>query len=300
MTMTVRMQISSGLLLSLAVVASTSAQGGSTVPTTDTVLVRMAQARAENQARFRPYVVTRDYTLFGDDRSKSKAEVTAEVTFIPPNSKEFSIQHSSGSGLGEKLVRRMLEGETQIVKDYGSTDISPDNYDFHFVGEEEFNNQRCYVLTLAPKRKDKTLLRGKMWVDANSYLLRRIEAEPAKGPSWWLRDVRILFYYGYVRGMWLQTASEFTTNVRLFGRHTMTSRDVKYEPVELAGADVLEPRPLPQANKDPEPRCSASCAPDQLKGNPAGQRSDSDATKSGFRVAAKDLSPGNAPAQWKQ
>jgi hypothetical protein len=28
--------------------------------------------------------------------------------------------------------------------------------------------------------------------------------------------------------MWLQTASEFTTHVRMFGQHTMRSRDVKY------------------------------------------------------------------------
>jgi hypothetical protein len=169
--------------------------------------------------------------------------VTAEVTFVPPHSKTFSIRHSSGSGLGERLVRRMLEGETKIVEDYGATDISPDNYDFHFVGEEVVNDQRCYLFTLLPKRNDKTLLRGKMWVDANSYLLRRIEAEPAKGPSWWLRDVRIMFHYGDVRGMWLQTSSEFTTNVRLFGQHTITSRDVRYEPIELVGAEAELPTP---------------------------------------------------------
>ena len=264
--MTVRRQISIGLFLSLAVVASTSAQSESAVPSVETVLVRMAQARADNRARFRSYVVTRDYMLFGNDRSKSKAEVTAEVTFVPPNSKKFSIQHSSGSGLGERLVRRMLEGETEIVKDYGSTDISPDNYDFHFVGEEVVDNQRCYVLTLSPKRKQKTLLRGKMWVDANSSLLRRIEAEPAKGPSWWLRDVRITFSYGDVGGMWLQTASEFTTNVRLVGQHTITSRDVRYEPVELVGAERLEPRTLPQSNKDEPQRCSGPCPPGLLNG----------------------------------
>jgi len=263
---TVRRQISIGLFLSLAVVASTSAQSESAVPSVETVLVRMAQARADNRARFRSYVVTRDYMLFGNDRSKSKAEVTAEVTFVPPNSKKFSIQHSSGSGLGERLVRRMLEGETEIVKDYGSTDISPDNYDFHFVGEEVVDNQRCYVLTLSPKRKQKTLLRGKMWVDANSSLLRRIEAEPAKGPSWWLRDVRITFSYGDVGGMWLQTASEFTTNVRLVGQHTITSRDVRYEPVELVGAERLEPRTLLQSNNDEQQRCSGPCIPVLLNG----------------------------------
>jgi Outer membrane lipoprotein-sorting protein len=250
---TVGQQISCGLFLSLAVVVSASVQSGSTAPTVETILVRMAQARAENRARLRPYVVTRDYTLFGKERNNSKAQVTAEVTFVPPNSKQFSIQQSSGSGMGERLVRRMLEGETEVVEDYGLTDISPDNYDFRFAGEGTVNNQLCYVLELLPKRKQKTLLRGNVWVDANSYLLHRMEGEPAKSPSWWLRNVRIAFSYGDVAGMWLQTASEFTTNVRIFGQYTMTSHDVRYETAELTGAGLLGPRTLLQSNNEEGP-----------------------------------------------
>jgi hypothetical protein len=276
---TVQQQISCGLFLLLAAGVSVSAQSGSTAPTVETILVRMSEARAENRARFRPYVITRGYTLFGKERNKSKAEVTAEVTFVPPNSKQFSIQQSSGSALGERLVRRMLEGETKVVEDYGSTDISADNYDFRFAGEETMNNQRCYVLELLPKRKQKTLLRGKVWVDANSYLLHRMEGEPAKSPSWWLRNVRITFFYGEVGGMWLQTASEFTTHVRIFGQHTMTSHDMSYETAELAGAGLLGPRTLLQSNNQegphgaPPPSVSLS-----LKEQPGG-REHQDGTK---------------------
>jgi hypothetical protein len=225
----------------------------------------MARARAENRARFRSFVVTRHYALFGKERNKSKSQVTAEVTFVPPNSKQFSIQQSTGSGLGEKLVRRMLEGETEIVEDYGSTDISPDNYDFRFIGEQFLDNQRCYVLELFPKRKHRTLLRGTVWVDVNSYLLHRLEGEPAKSPSWWLRNVRIAFTYSDVAGMWLQTASEYTTNVRIFGQYTMTSRDVRYEAAEPIDAGLLGPKTLLQSANHEEQRCQAPCVPVSLK-----------------------------------
>ena len=40
-----------------------SAQTGSPIPALETIIARMAQARNENQSRFRPYVVTRDYKL---------------------------------------------------------------------------------------------------------------------------------------------------------------------------------------------------------------------------------------------
>jgi len=223
-------------LYSVAGMASASAQAGSTVPTVETIVARMAQARAENRARFCPYIVTRDYTLFGKEKEKTKSQVIAEVAFVPPDSKKYTIQQTSGSGLGGMIVRRMLANEAEVTKDYASTDFSPDNYGFRFIREEDVSGQRCYVLELLPRRKDKHLLRGDVWVDANTYLPRRFEGELAKAPSWWVRDVRVAFIYGKVGGMWLQTASEASANVRILGRSTMVSRDVSYKLNEVVVA----------------------------------------------------------------
>ncbi len=216
--------------------ASASAPTESLAPTAETIVARMAQARTENRARFRPYIVTRNYKLFGKDESKAKSEVVADVAFVPPDSKTYTIQGTDGSGLGKMIVRRMLAGEAEVTKDYASTDISADNYDFYFLRAEGLSGQRCYVLKLLPKRKENHLLRGDIWVDANTYLLRRFEGELAKTPSWWVRDVRVKFIYGEVGGMWLQTASEATANVRILGRSTMVSRDMGYKITELVAA----------------------------------------------------------------
>jgi len=202
----------------------------------ETIIARMAQARIENQSRFRPYVVTRGYTLFGQERQKSKSAVMADVTFVPPDRKQYAIQESSGSGLGEMLVRRMLAGEADITKNSGSTDFSMQNYDFRFVRQEDVEGELCYMLELLPKRKDRNLVRGNIWVDVKTYLLRRTEGQPAKSPSWWLRDVRMSFSYGEVSGMWLQTSSEATATVRLLGQHTMVMRVMKYTLGELVVA----------------------------------------------------------------
>jgi outer membrane lipoprotein-sorting protein len=226
-------QQTSCLLFLVAVVGCASAQTESTVPTVETIIARMAQARADNRARFRSYIVTRDYKLFGKEKHKTEAQVIADIIFDPPDFKKYAIQQTSGAGLGEKIVRRMLESEVEVTKDYSSTDISPDNYDFRFIREEDVSGQRSYVLELLPRRRDKNLLRGNIWVDANTYLLHRTEGEPAKRTSWWLRDVRIALLYGDVSGMWLQTASESTAKVRILGQYTMVSRDVKYKISEL-------------------------------------------------------------------
>lgn len=213
--------------------ASVLAQTGSSVPIAETIITRMAQARAENRARLRPYIVTRDYKLFGKDESKAKSEVTADIAFVPPDSKKYTIQETSGSGLGQILVRRMLANEAEVTKDYAATDFSADNYDFRFISEAGASGQRCYLLELLPKRKERHLLQGDIWVDANTYLLRRFEGALAKTPSWWVRDVSVTFIYGDVGGMWLQTGSEAAADVRILGRSTMVSRDVKYRITEL-------------------------------------------------------------------
>lgn len=225
------------LLLALAGAGSAQTEGLNTVPTEAAILARMAQARSDNRAHLRSYTVTRNYRLFGQEKLVAKSEVIAEVTFIPPDVKRYAIQHSNGTGMGEKIVRQILEHETDVVKNYSSTDISPQNYDFRLAGEEDMAGRHCYVLELRPKRKDKNLLRGRIWVDTTTYLLQRTEGQPAKVPSWWLRDVRIALVYGDVGGMWLQTSSESTANVRLFGPHTIVSRDLEYSFSELAAAD---------------------------------------------------------------
>lgn len=214
------------------------------VPAVDVILERMAQARADNRAHLRPYSVTRNYRLLGAER-QTRSEVIADVSFVPPALKKFVIQKASGIGLGERIVRQMLEHETAIVKNNGATDLTAANYDFRFLREEELNGQPCYVLEMLPLRSDKTLLRGQIWVDSLTYLLRRTEGAPARAPSWWLRDARIALVYGEVQGMWLQTASESTADVRFLGRNTMLSRDVRYrvsEVVASAGSAVSSVR----------------------------------------------------------
>ncbi len=198
------------------------------VPSAESIIAHMMQARSENRARLRPYSVTRDYRLFGKEKQVARSEVIARVTFDPPGIKQFVIQRASGMGLGERIVRQMLEHETEIGRNNTLTDLSPANYDFRYLREEELGGRQCYVLAMAPRRNDKSLLRGQIWVDAATYLLQRTEGEPARSPSWWLKDARLVLVYSDVGGMWLQTSSESSAEVRFLGRHTMLSRDVEY------------------------------------------------------------------------
>jgi hypothetical protein len=225
----IRKQIAWPILLFLtSAVACYSAQTESPA-SSENIIARMTQAGENNHIHFQSYVVTRDYRLFDKEAISPASEIIAELTFVPPYLKSYAIRHTDGSGMGESIVRRVLEGQMAFAKTSGSTDISRDNYDFRFIREEDVNGDHCYVLELLPRREAKNLLRGNIWVDATTYLIHRVEGEPVKSSSWWLRNVRIVLLFGNVGEMWMQTSSESTANVRIAGPYKMISRDVSYK-----------------------------------------------------------------------
>jgi hypothetical protein len=234
-----RIQFACAVFIVLANAASAAAQ---TQSAASNIITQMLRARAENRIHSSPYIVTRVYKLFDrNSDAEFKSRVIAEIAVVSPNSKKYTIQETAGSEWGEKIVRKMLDSEVAFAKDSAANSITNDNYDFQLIREDEIDGQPCYVLKLLPKRNSKDLLRGTIWVDANTYLPQRIEGEPSKSPSWWLKDVRILLQYGYAGPMWLQTSSEAVANVRLLGRSTMTWHDVGYKIDQLSpGASVAE------------------------------------------------------------
>jgi hypothetical protein len=208
-------------LLAAAAAAQTSA-----TPEARDIVERMLKVQQENKARVRPFTVKRGYLLL-DKQDQQKAQVVANITVLPPDGKQYQIERSSG-GIGEKVLRDILSKETEQPKDAQRSELSLENYNFQLLGEELLDARRCYLLGLNPRREEKDLLRGKMWVDAENYNIRRIEGSPVKNPSWWIRDLHILMSFAEIDGMWLRTFTHAVANVRFKGKYVMESRDLEY------------------------------------------------------------------------
>jgi Outer membrane lipoprotein-sorting protein len=224
------------VILTLAAAVVAAAQAGSPVPDAAAIIARAREALVNNRAGHRPYRVFRDYKFYGENRDKVSAQVLAQVDFQPPDTKNFVIREASGSDRGEKLVRKMLEQERVSSRQQRDAELSEENYEFALLREEQRNGARCYVVQLTPKRKEKNLLQGAMWIDANTYLIHHIEGELAKSPSFWLKDVYLSMDFSNVDGMWLRTATEAKASVRFFGQHSMQERDLKYETAPIVAA----------------------------------------------------------------
>jgi hypothetical protein len=209
-------------------------------PNVEDIVRRMIAAQAEAKASVRAYQSTRNYQVFKGNEKRS--DITAEVNYLPPEKKSFSITQSSG-GMAEGVVKRALEHEVEIAKSPRQHEITPDNYDFAYAGEAACADSRCYVLTLAPKRNCKDLVKGRALVDKNTYLIRRVQGELAKNPSWWVKKAVVQVDYGNIQGMWLQLGSIADAKLRMMGDFRMISRNV-----ELRTADTAASTRTPRRN----------------------------------------------------
>jgi hypothetical protein len=174
-----------------------------------------------------PFTITREYTLFSGDDSQPKGTVLVEVHFQPPTTKTWEIRKATGSGRAEKVVKEVLDREVQYAKD-PKVAISRRDYDFRYAGTGDSDHRPCHILQVIPKREDSYLLRGRIWVDRDTYLIHRFEGEPAKNPSWWIKDLKLSATYNEMGGMWLQNTSEGKADVRFVGPHSMTERTLSY------------------------------------------------------------------------
>ncbi len=207
------------------------------------IVSRMAAAQQQNRDRTQAYTVTRQYQLKSGNNGNSDSTVVAEVSFMPPGKKEYEIRESVGSGRGEKVVRKVLDHETEMSSEWMKSAVTDANYSFALLGREQSKDCNCYVLAITPKRDSKDLMKGKVWVDPVSFQIRRMEGEPAKSPSWWVKHVNVTLLFQEVRGMWLQTAAYADAEVRLFGHHVLESHDLNLRTTETVASNSIRREP---------------------------------------------------------
>ena len=195
----------SGFVL-LATLASSSQVTSSTAeinPDLNLILQRMEDILHRDPAQSRPYEVTREYKVFRGYSKQSTSEVIAQIDFVPPDVKTYKIIQARGNSAGEKMVRELLDRETDSTTKKRSSEISRANYDFVLLRQQNFGIVPEYVLGIFPKRKEKNLLRGQIWVDASTFRIRRIEGVPARSPSFWLKDIHITLQFAQLGDMWV-------------------------------------------------------------------------------------------------
>jgi hypothetical protein len=208
--------------------------------TTEEIVTKMVERNLERAHALGAYQGTRVYHLeyrgFPGSRS---AEMIVEMKYRSPGTKDFSVRSEHGSKLIiDRIFKRMLQTEKEALSEENQSRVAlnRDNYQFALAGVERMPTGLSYILSVEPRTDDKLLYRGRIWVDAEDFAVVRIEAAPAKNPSFWTKETKIEQVYGKVGNFWLPVSNRSSSEVRLGGHASFT---IDYQDYRITAASAL-------------------------------------------------------------
>jgi hypothetical protein len=188
------------------------------------VFAELAAHNEQRRSALHDYSALRTYQVV-DLKGKVHAEEVGRMEFLAPDKKTFTVDSESGSGLVRHMALNPLiksEIETAAGKEHHDSAISADNYSLDLLGEQQVGPYRCFVAEVLPKRKDKYLFEGKLWIDVDDYSVVRIEGHPAKKLSFWIERADFVRQYQKIEGFWLPQKDQTLVQVRLYGKKILT------------------------------------------------------------------------------
>ena len=208
--------------------------------TTDQIVQNLVRMNLHRARALHSYQGTRTYRVeYRGFAGVRRAEMVVKVNYLSPATKGFIIESTSGSQLIiDKVLTKLLEAEKEALDAniQRRSALTGDNYDFTLVGNEVTGARSVYVLIVEPKTKDKFLYRGRIWVDAEDFAVVRMEAEPAKNPSFWTKKAEIVQLYCKIRDFWLPEYNHSLTAIRLGGHAELT---IEYKDYKINGASQV-------------------------------------------------------------
>jgi hypothetical protein len=197
------MQFTSFFLIFAAVMAAQDL--GQQFPSANDVVAKIIERDNQRQATLHGYTGVRRYVL-ENSRHHKRAEMLVAVKCLEDGSKQFQTVSATGWGLARNHVFPKLlesENEASLPDVRERSRITPENYSFEMVGRDYINQRPAYVIAITPKTENNYLVQGRIWVDLNDYAIVRIEAKPAKNPSFWIKSVHLVRTYQKSGLFWL-------------------------------------------------------------------------------------------------
>jgi hypothetical protein len=169
------------------------------------------------------YKAVRQYKVEYQGLATIKASMEVEVDFDANSGKSFRILSQSGSKIfGEKVLKRAMDSEKEAWQDGGATAMTQANYRFQLLGSESLDGRPAYILNVEPLKESKFLYRGRIWVDAKDFAVVKVDATPAKNPSFLISRTTIRYTNAKTGDFWLPKQSRSETKVRIGGTAVLT------------------------------------------------------------------------------
>lgn len=208
-------------------------------PTKDQVVDSLIAKNAERAAALQRYQSRRFYHLeYTGFPTSLKAEMAVDMVYEAPATKTFKIVSQSGpKWMIERIFKGLLQAEQEALKNRERVALDRNNYLFTAMEFQDGTDGCSYVLAVQPKIPNKLLYRGRIWVNSKDFAVCRIEAEPSKNPSIWIKNTAIHHLYQKLGDFWFPAENESASTMRV-GGHAILS--IKYRNYEILAARPLQ------------------------------------------------------------
>jgi hypothetical protein len=205
------------------------------------VLDKLVEKNSERADALQSYQNRRFYSLnYTGFPTSLHAEMVVDMTYDAPATKHFKIISQSGpQWMIERILKRLLDAEQEALSEENRERVALNSSNYNFSGlERQDSPDSCsYVVAVQPKIPSKLLYRGRIWVDSRDFAVCRIEAEPSRNPSFWIKKTAIHHSYLKIGDFWLPSENESVSAIRGGGRAVLT---IKYQNYEILAARSLK------------------------------------------------------------
>ncbi len=167
------------------------------------------------------------------DTSQS-GEYQLQRHYVAPRTLEFKAVHFSGdSFVKTNVITRLLQSEVDHLQkdDLSMTALSPANYKFSYKGTNDIEGRVVHVFQVKPRKKRAGLFKGRIYLDAYSGSLVRVEGNVVKSPSFFIRNIDFVQDYADINGFTLPTHVHTEARARIVGRAVVDIYQRDYQPV---------------------------------------------------------------------
>ncbi len=207
--------------------------------TAEQVVQNLVQMNLRRAQALHSYQSSRTYRVeYQGLLGARSAEMSVDVRYLS-GKKEFLVESSTGSRIIiDRVLKKLLEAETEATDEekQRSSALTEENYRFTLIGCEIGTPAATYVLKVEPRTEGKYLYRGQIWVDGQDFAVVRLQAEPAKNPSFWTKKTEIVQQYMKVGDFWLPARNRSVTAIRLEGHAELT---IEYKDYEITSASPV-------------------------------------------------------------
>lgn len=230
-----------------------------------TVLDRMEETGRCQMENLRGWTNVRIYDA-GNIKFRKNARMKVEVAYAVPGKKTYRVLESGGSSglVTKKVIRPILDAEIEsaVPKNREFTDINRKNYELQFV---EFDpTENAYIFSAIPHTPHRYRLRGRIWVDGETFGIRRVRGVPSVSPSFWVRRTEFTHEYARIGEFWLPRRHHSQSELRIFGRSTLEIDYMEYHLSKESSSQPCQPKSI--SWRIPVPSVSSSASQPEAAG----------------------------------